>query len=255
MNPSAASAATRLVQSLPWLGLVSVAALCWVFLLLTGRSVGGAGALAGLMGNMMRPDDLLPYLATTAWMWVVMMVAMMVPAVLPMARAVARVQRDGQAPHPLLFALGYLGAWTGFAFGAAALQWSLHQSGWLGGEALALSPALAGGVLVAAGVYQLSAFKEACLRHCRSPLGFVLAYWRTGPRGALAMGVRHGAYCVGCCWLLMLLMFAGGAMSVLWMGAISVFILAERVLPDGPWVSKLPGVALASVGGLFWLSA
>lgn len=253
MSLSGSTATTRLVYWLPWSGLIAIAALSWVFLVLTERSMGGAGALAGLMRNMMRPGDLVPYLATAAWMWVVMMIAMMVPAVLPMARAIERAQRGGESTHPVLFAVGYLSAWSMFALGAAALQWGLHQSGWLFGQGLALSPALAGGVLLTAGVYQLTPFKEACLRHCRSPLGFVLEHWRSGPGGALSMGAHHGLYCVGCCWLLMLLMFAGGAMSVLCMAAISVFILAERVLPEGPWVSRIPGLALSGAGALLWL--
>jgi predicted metal-binding membrane protein len=99
----------------------------------------------------------------------------------------------------------------------------------------------AGRVLLAAGLYQLTPFKEACLHHCRSPLGFFLEHWSPGALGAVGMGLRHGLYCIGCCWVLMLLMFAGGAMSVLTMAALCGFILAERLLPPGPWVARLPG--------------
>ena len=100
-----------------------------------------------------------------------------------------------------------------------------------------------------AGVYELTPWKEACLRHCRSPLGFFLEHWTAGARGALGMGARHGLYCVGCCWVLMLLMFAGGAMSVLTMAGLCALILAERLLPPGPWVSRIPGAMMIGWGG------
>ena len=244
-----------LISWFPWLGLASVASLAWAFLALSERSMGDDGLLAALMGNLMRPAEWAPYLATAAGMWIVMMVAMMVPAVLPMARAVERVGRGAETTYPGFFSTGYLASWSLFAIVAAALQWGLHQSGWLFGHGLALSPALAGAVLIAAGAYQLTALKEACLRHCRSPLGFILEHWRAGKGGAFKMGIRHGLYCVGCCWLLMLLMFAGGAMSVLWMAAICAFILAERTLPEGPWVSRAPGLLLAGSGVALWASA
>lgn len=258
--PGSATPGPRLLW-LPWIALVAVAALAWGTLVAIEGAMGrmghtdamGAGGLIGRIAHpMMRPDAAAPYLAATALMWVVMMVAMMMPAVLPTARAVERAGRGSDGAHPLLFASGYLGVWCGFGLLAALLQWVLHRSGWLFGEGLALAPALGGGVLVAAGVYQLTPFKDVCLRHCRSPLGFVLEHWRPGAGGAFQMGARHGAYCVGCCWMLMLLMFAGGAMSVLAMAAISVFILLERVLPEGPWVTRAPGFALLLLGLVVW---
>ncbi len=242
---------------LPWAALVAVAGLAWGGLIATERTMGqmGAdGALAGVAHQMMRPEAAGPYLAATTLMWVVMMVAMMVPAVLPMARAVDRAGRASQeGAHPLRFALGYLGVWSLFGVLAALLQWALHRSGLLFGANLSLIPALGGAVLVTAGVYQLTPLKDACLRHCRSPLTFVLEHWKPGGVGALQMGAQHGAYCVGCCWMLMLLMFAGGAMSVLWMAAISVFILLERIVPEGPWVTRMPGLALVALGAGLWI--
>jgi predicted metal-binding membrane protein len=111
----------------------------------------------------------------------------------------------------------------------------------------------AGLLLLAAGIYQLTPWKTACLRHCRSPAGFFLEHWSPGARGAIAMGLRHGLYCVGCCWVLMLLMFVGGTMSVLTMAVLCGFILAERLLPDGPWVSRIPGTAMI-VSGAFLIA-
>ena len=137
-----------------------------------------------------------------------------------------------------------------FAIGAAGLQWWLHTQGALHGHLFATSAGLTGAIFLAAGVYQLTSFKDACLSRCRSPLGFFVEHWPSGRLGALQMGFRHGLYCTGCCWVLMLLMFASGTMNVTTMAMLSVFILAERLLPAGPWVSKIPGFGLFGWGGL-----
>ena len=105
-------------------------------------------------------------------------------------------------------------------------------------------------MLLVAGIYQLTPWKAACLRHCRSPIGFFLQHWSPGAWGAVRMGLRHGLYCIGCCWMLMLLMFVGGAMSVLTMAVLCGFILAERLLPPGPWVSRIPGAAMIAWGAM-----
>ena len=131
---------------------------------------------------------------------------------------------------------------------AAAVQWWLHARGVLHGMDLATAPRVSGVLLIAAGLYQLTPFKSACLAHCRGPLGFFLEHWRPGLGGAFVMGARHGTFCLGCCWVLMVLMFAGGAMSVPTMAALSVFILAERLLPPGPWVARAPGLVLVMLG-------
>ena len=141
----------------------------------------------------------------------------------------------------------------GFAVLASVLQWTLHRAALLHGHLLTAGPPLAGALLVAAGLYQLTPLKTACLARCQSPLGFLLSHWREGASGALHMGVRHGAYCLGCCWALMLLMFAYGVMSAAAMALLTVFVLAERLLPPGPWSAKLPGLAL--VGWGMWTMA
>lgn len=225
--------------------LVVVAAVSWWFLVRSGAvmaTMSGDGPLLDLALAMMRPAAPGPYLVATALMWVVMMAAMMAPAVLPVVLVFGRLDRgrlDGE-----LFAAGYLAVWTGFGLVATVVQWALHRAALLHGHALAAGPALAGGILVAAGLYQLTPLKTACLRHCRAPLGFLLGHWRDGPLGAFRMGVAHGAYCAGCCWALMLLMFAGGVMSVGAMAVLALFILGERLLPQGPWIAKAPGLAL-----------
>ncbi len=239
--------------------LLAVAAIAWGLLIrseATMRSMAGDGPLLALMHLMMRPAEPLPYFLAAALMWVVMMVGMMTPAVLPMVTVMRGMTRaPARERDALLFAAGYLVGWSLFGVLAALLQLWLHGRGLLHGHLLALGARGAGVVLLAAGIYQVTPWKEACLRHCRSPIGFFLEHWAAGPWGALGMGVRHGLYCVGCCWVLMLLMFAGGTMSVLTMAALGAFILAERLLPAGPWVSRLPGAVMMLWGALVLGSA
>ena len=237
--------------------LLVVVALAWAWLHAAEQamaSMQGQGALARLMTTMMSPGEGLPYLLATALMWLVMMVAMMTPAALPMMLVFRGLDRGPGGDHDALwFGAGYLIAWSAFALLAAVLQWWLHGQGYLHGHSLATSRALAGGILIVAGLWQLTPLKAACLARCRGPLGFFLSHWRGGRMGALAMGLRHGLFCVGCCWMLMGLMFAGGAMSVATMAALALFILAERVLPGGAWVSWLAGMGLLVSGGVMIL--
>ncbi|MGB1881089.1 MAG: DUF2182 domain-containing protein [Gammaproteobacteria bacterium] len=243
----------RFVQRAASFGALGViATLAWWFLVVSEdamMTMQGDGLIADLMQFMMNPGAAGAYYLAATIMWVVMMIAMMTPAVVPMA-LVFRGMHKGAAVDlaTFCFASGYLAGWVLFSFAAAALQWLLHERGVLHGMALATTAHVAGGLLVAAGLYQLTPLKEACLAHCRSPLGYFMAHWRDGLGGALQMGLRHGLFCIGCCWVLMLLMFAGGAMSVMTMLALSVFILAERLLPAGPWAARLPGVGMLICG-------
>jgi len=128
------------------------------------------------------------------------------------------------------------------------VQWSLHAAALLSPMMVSTSPALGGMLLVAAGVCQWTPLKYTCLRHCRSPLGFLTTEWREGARGALTMGLRHGAYCVGCCWVLMSLLFVAGVMNLLWIAAITVFVLVEKIVPRGDVVGRIAGGVLVGVG-------
>jgi predicted metal-binding membrane protein len=217
----------------------------------------GDGFVMDLMWLMMKPSELGPYFLAAAVMWVAMMIAMMIPAVLPMTLVYRQIERDGFRAgtlETLSFASGYLLAWCAFAVVVAGLQWWLHANGLLHGMMLAAGATLAGGILIAAGLYQFTPLKEACLARCRSPLGFFLEHWQPGAGGALRMGARHGWFCIGCCWMLMLLMFTGGAMSVATMALLTAFIVGERLLPAGPWVTRMPGLVLCGVG-VFLLSS
>ncbi len=234
--------------------LVVVAAVCWWLLARSAAvmsSMEGEGLMLALATAMMKPAATLPYLGASALMWIVMMGAMMAPAALPITLVFVRLDRERHArPLPvegLLFATGYLGAWLLFALPATLLQWGLHRAALLQTDALATGRPIAGMILLVAGLYQLTPLKTACLSHCRTPMGFLVSHWRDGASGAFRMGLRHGGYCLGCCWALMLLMFVAGVMSVAAMAVLSLFILGERLLP-GRWAAQVPGVALLAWG-------
>jgi predicted metal-binding membrane protein len=181
-------------------------------------------------------------------MWWAMMIAMMTPAAAPLVLLYQRVlQRHGQArpSGPLVLLAGYLAVWLLFSVGAAGLQRALEPAGLLSGMMLwSRSALLSAVVLAAAGAYQFSPFKHACLRQCRGPAAFVARYWRPGLAGSFALGLRHGASCVGCCWLLMALLFVGGVMNVLWIAALMVLVLVERLVPAGEQVARVSGGVL-----------
>jgi predicted metal-binding membrane protein len=193
-------------------------------------------------------------------MWWVMMIAMMLPSATPMVllfAAMNRKQKESGNPYvpTTFFASAYLIVWAGFSIVAVALQWGLEATALLSPMLTSESVILSAGLLIAAGIYQLTPLKQACLKHCRSPLQFVLTRWRSGPGGAFRMGIEHGSYCVGCCWFLMGLLFFGGVMNLYWIGGIAVFVLLEKTIPVGHWMSRIVGVALMAWGGVIFLDA
>jgi predicted metal-binding membrane protein len=184
-------------------------------------------------------------------MWTVMMAGMMLPSALPatlLYGSMVRGNRDAVLPATWMFAGGYLAVWTGFALAATLLQAALEASGLLTPAMASASRWLTGGLLVLAGIYQWLPLKDACLGKCRAPLQFFLFHWRPGPAGAFRMGAEHGVNCVGCCWALMLLLFFGGVMSLLWIAAITAFVLLEKLAPYGVQGGRLSGLALALAG-------
>ena len=191
-------------------------------------------------------------------MWAVMMVAMMTPSAAPMILMFAGVNRrrreQGVSYVPTsVFLAGYLVVWAAFAVLATATQWGLHAAFLLSPMMAITSPIVGGLLLVAAGVYQWTPLKHACLSKCRSPLGFVLNEWREGRWGAFVMGLKHGGYCAGCCWSLMAVLFVAGVMNLLWVAAIAGFVLLEKVAPGGDRLGRVAGVALAAWG--VWMVA
>ena len=186
-------------------------------------------------------------------MWAVMMTAMMVPTASPMILIFARVNRNRKEqdkPYAStgIFLAGYVVVWSGFALGATAAQWGLSSLALLSPMMVSTSAYLGGGLLIAAGLFQWSPIKYACLSKCRTPLGFIMAEWRDGRGGAIVMGLRHGSYCLGCCWVLMGLLFVLGVMNLLWIAALSAFVLIEKVSPRGYTVSRITGVGLVGWG-------
>ncbi|MDP2583926.1 MAG: DUF2182 domain-containing protein [Candidatus Palauibacterales bacterium] len=201
----------------------------------------------------------LAQVGVVALMWSVMMVAMMTPSTMPMAITFSNLERrrNGAAPWAATAAFlgGYLLVWTAFSVGAALVQWGLRSAALMGPGMRTASPWLGGALLLGAGVFQFSSAKDACLRHCRTPVGFLLSEWREGPSGAVRMGMGHGAYCVGCCWLLMALMLVAGVMNVAWCAALAVLVLAEKALPGGRNLARVSGVGLAVWGTVLMVGA
>jgi predicted metal-binding membrane protein len=189
-----------------------------------------------------------------------MMVAMMLPSASPFVLCFAAVHRRRKSESlPYVptgvFLGGYLAIWTAFSALAATAQLALHRMALLSSAMTATSSVFAGSLLVAAGVYQWTPLKNSCIRHCRSPLGFLLSDWHDGRWGAMRMGAEHGIFCLGCCWVLMLLPFAAGVMSLLWMAALTAFILIEKMIPGGDRVGRIAGALLAVGGGGLIFSA
>lgn len=191
-------------------------------------------------------------------MWTVMMVGMMTPSAAPMILLYARVGRQAALQEAPLaatgfFAGGYLLAWTVFSLAATLAQWGLQQVLLLTPMLASASGIFSGLMLLAAGVFQWTPAKQACLKHCQAPLAFIQRHggFRREPMGSLRLGMRHGMYCTGCCWALMALLFVGGVMNVLWIAALSIFVLAEKAAPAGKWIPRLAGSLLVGWGS--WL--
>ena len=247
-------------------GLIVAAALIALLILAWAALLAGAGT--GMdpyaMSGWLWPEG--PAVQSGSWsasywliaffMWAVMMVAMMLPSAAPMVLLyglVARqAERKGQMTNAsaavALFMLGYLSLWLLFSAAAVALQWALERYGAMSAMMLLRSPAASGALLIGAGLYQLTPLKEACLTHCRSPASFLPAHWHPGRLGAWRMGVAHGVYCVGCCAVLMLLLFAGGIMNLRWIALLAILVAAEKLLPFGQRLRRPIGVLLILAG-------
>ncbi len=254
-------------------GLVVLVVLAWLFVL----DGAGTGMSVRTMSTWQFPPPVAPPMseagANEGWgldywlvmlvMWWVMMVAMMVPSAAPMILLYARFTRhaqekgqmEGTAVPTAVFGLGYLIAWLGFSLAATALQWGLEQAGLMHAMMMwSLNPWLSGGLLLAAGAYQLSPIKDICLRHCRSPVEYLSRNFRKGRWGALNIGLRHGLYCIGCCWFLMALLFAGGIMNLVWIAGLAIFVLVEKLAPYGTWFARISGLVFVT-GGIYVMAA
>lgn len=197
------------------------------------------------------------YAGMMCLMWMIMMVGMMLPSAAPILLLHARVcrRRIGRIAPTGSFLLGYIVAWTLYSIAATALQWALVRLALLSPMMITTSASFGAVVLIAAGVYQLTPHKDACLARCRSPMDFLAHHWRDGAVGAFRMGLAHGAYCVGCCWVLMIVLFVVGVMNLLWVAAITFFVLLEKTSSFGVLIGRLAGVALIMTGSGMGLAA
>ena len=208
----------------------------------------GVSLFPHLAGDV--PGEMPSTLPIIIAMWWVMMIAMMTPSATPLILLYGRVLRQQAAQGkggvpPLFLAAGYLAAWLVFSIAAALAQHALQPAGLISSMMLwSKSAWLSAGVLAAAGAYQLSPLKQACLAQCRAPVQFLTRHWRPGRRGAFTMGVQHGAYCVGCCWMLMALLFVGGVMNLVWIAALTLVVLAEKLAARGQPFANFAGVLL-----------
>lgn len=239
--------------------LAFIAAVAWCYMIHEARRMDARGVsecfgmtMGGPELTVWSADSLLPLFL----MWAVMMVAMMLPSAAPMIltfAAVARNRRRLERPYvPVaVFVSGYVAIWCAFSVAAAVGQRVLHRQALLSPTMVSASAMLGGALLVCAGIFQFTRLKHTCLRHCRAPLEFILTRWREGRRGAFQMGMEHGAFCLGCCWALMCLLFVLGVMNILWIAALTILVALEKILPRGRWVSATCGLALIAWG--MWL--
>jgi len=244
------------------LGLIAALAWGYVLWLAADMDMGGMDmdgfrmipAGIGIMAPANAPWTAIEFAFVFA-MWAVMMVGMMAPSAAPMILMYARVGRQGRTEgKPLAatgwFAAGYFSVWVGFSLAATIVQWGIERAALLDSRMASASNVLGGIVLIAAGIYQWTPLKDACLAQCQTPLQFLILHggFRSDLAGCLLLGVRHGAYCVGCCWVLMALLFVGGVMNVLWIALLALLVLLEKLTPVGRWIARAAGVACVVMG-------
>jgi predicted metal-binding membrane protein len=230
--------------------LVLLPLISWMWIVAMARDM--YGPMTGASAWMMTATWDVPHLLLLWGMWAVMMAGMMLPSASPMLLLYGVVARRSEhataARHIYALAAGYLVVWTVFSLGATALQRGLAALLLLSPMMETTTPVVGGTLLFIAGLYQLTPFKRTCLRKCQSPLGFLISRWRTGVSGAFVMGFEHGAYCVGCCWALMLLLFVGGVMNLTVIAALTAFVAVEKLAPFGMHSAWISGVFLMSTG-------
>ncbi len=225
-------------------GMVAFAVAAWAYLVVVAASMDDmSSVLAMPMTSSWSPVQAL--LMVT--MWAVMMAAMMLPSAIPMVLAYDRMDRgsaDGRGGSTILFIAGYIIVWAVFAVAAAGLQWALHSVTLVNGMGVATQGWLSGGLLLGAGMIQLTPSKIRSLGACRTPMGFLLTSWREGKSGAVKMGLHHGRLCFGCCWSLMILLFVLGVMNLAWVAVLAVFVLVEKIASQGELISRFGGLVL-----------
>ena len=225
--------------------IVIMTALAWAYLFRLDRNM---SRMTMAIDMPWSPGDFF----LTFLMWSVMMVGMMSASAAPVLLLFTQMgesRGDRRASTMgMMFGTGHITVWIAFSAAAALLQWQLHENALLSAGIALTSTRMAGTILIAAGLYQLTPAKSACLKRCQSPLGFLMSNWRDGNKGALQLGVRHGLYCLGCCWALMCVLFVVGVMNLAWVAALTAFILLEKLGPYGTRVARAGGVLLLGLG-------
>ena len=264
MNDVALAAVLRRDRAIVVVCLVVLVLLAWVYIVwladdmeMGGMDMTGFRMIPAGRGFMMSVDA--PWraieFAFVFLMWAVMMIGMMTPSAAPLILIYTHVARQAAAQQwpyaaSAFLAIGYLLAWTAFSLLATIAQWAIERQGWLTPSMASAGNLFAGLIMIGAGAYQWTRFKESCLRQCQFPLQFIQRHggFRPDARGSLELGVRHGVYCLGCCWALMTLLFVVGIMNVFWIALITIFILAEKLLPFGRRISLFSGTLLLAAG-------
>ena len=238
-------------------GIILVSVLAWFYLFSLAHDMQSMRMDVALDQPLMKPWGLVEF-SLTFVMWAVMMVGMMLPSAAPMILLFATVNRKrSERGKPFVatavFALAYITVWAGFSLFATSAQWVLQSKALLSQQMASTSPVLGGVVLLGAGVFQWTSLKRMCLTHCRTPLDFLMFEWRDGEWGAFLMGLRHGVFCLGCCWVLMALLFVTGVMNLLWVAIIAAVVLIEKAAPSGLWIGRVAGLLLIAWG--VWMVA
>jgi predicted metal-binding membrane protein len=246
--------------------VLALTALAWAYVLWTAALMSTTASAPSMPGmdmpgmNMARAGFVwsIGGFAFTVTMWVVMMIGMMTPSAAPMILLYARVGRQARADgrpfaSTFWFAAGYLLAWSGFALAASLAQLALADLMLITPMLAAANNRFAGLVLVAAGIYQWTPLKHSCLSQCQTPLGFLQRHggFQRDPWGSLKLGLKHGLACIGCCWALMMLLFVGGVMNLLWIAALSILVLLEKLVPFGRFMPRVVGLVLVAAGAIF----
>jgi predicted metal-binding membrane protein len=245
-----------MLQRLGLIGsLAVVTVVSWAWIVVMARDM--YGSMTGASAWMMTPHWDAPHLLLLWAMWAVMMTAMMLPSATPIvlltARAAPHQTTEASSREAAALAGGYVTVWALFSIGATLLQWALGRMFILNPMMEASNRTVAGAFLLIAGAYQWTPLKTACLTTCQSPMAFLARRWRSGTSGAFRMGLEHGVYCVGCCWALMLLLFAGGVMNLWVIAALTVFVGFEKLVPLGAWGARGSGALLIVLG--IWMLA
>jgi predicted metal-binding membrane protein len=237
---------------LPVAALLALCGLAWAYVLYLAWGMGNMEVGAGMVMMPRMTSWQAVDVALVFVMWAVMMIAMMLPSAAPMLLALAALSRKLRDPRPgtelFAFVSGYVVVWCGFSLLATVLQWGLLEARLVSPMMQVSSRRLGSLLLIAAGAYQLTPLKQTCLARCRSPLAFLTAEWRKGLHGALVMGLLHGFFCLGCCWLVMLLLFVLGIMNVVWIAVLAGFVLAEKTVPASRWLSIAGGLLFLGWG-------